>query len=468
MAAPLGMVDYNGVNLKIDHIRTWETAPVYSPDNCDRLYLHHRIAVECWWNPEATRSAAGKLGMQSIAEVRQALLRERRSLKITIGGVVVLQSPLPKPRQPGKFFKTDARNGPLPVRLSVLSITGDKTVKAVFEIETWVGLACPANDSQGIKQQSVLSHRWDMSERIDDTFLSTRTVRGTATFRTDFLLENGDVPDDFRARLSHPIPPFFKREAVSVTAKSDGTAVDYTFEDRETPGVNLLGGTNGVIAKVRGTWRYGWASAGRGVVGMAADEIKSALGLSSRFLSVTIQAWGRRRAAREDLVRAVINGVRAFGFDDIRSPHAFQNMALEVDLWDKFAQLTAGIFLDGALVNLIAIASKVAGAGFGSSQFGFGVGVGPGGEAEAEIRKQSQGGTFDPISKAHKFLTADDFPDEIKGLTTTEDVRNPRPPVSDGTRGSSLETMVAQTLLDQCGTPAVPIDTAYRQDLSVF
>lgn len=462
MAAPLGMVRYAGIPLKIDHVVSWSTRPVYSPDNCDRLYLHHRIAVECWWNPEAT-GVQGKNGAASIAQLRQQLLRERQRLVITIGGDKILESPGLKPL--GTYYKTDARNGPLPIGLNILEITGEKTVKCLFEIETWVGLDCIRSEGRG--KESVLSHRWEQSERIDETFLATRTVKGSATFRTDFLIDAENIPDDFRGRLFHPVLPFFQRRNVSVTAKSDGTACEYSFDDIETPGVNLLGGIAGAIAKIRGTWRYGWAlpSGGFGLLA----ELKGATGLYPTFLSVTIQCWGRRTSRRQDLINGCINGVRAFGFDDILSPHAFQNQTLDVDMWDKFAQLNAGIFLDGWTSQLARFASDNIGNAINSvfNAFGnpFGVPLFPGADAEGLI-SDANNPVFEPISKAEKLLEQNKFPDEIKNLTTTEDVPNPRGPGLKGSRGHSLEMLVAQVLLEQCGTPKKPPGQQTRYGLS--
>lgn len=467
MVAPLGSVDYGPVNFRLDRIIEWKFSPNYTHDDSDRLYTHVRVSVECWWNPQATSSLGANPAVRSIADLYQEMTRPRRPLKITIAGVVALISPSPKAKQknPAKldYYNADARTGPLPISFDVIEVIGDKTAKCRFSVECWIPLVCERDFSQGKKLSSVLSNRWEMSEAQDLQYLATRTVDGTAIFRTDALLENKQLVDDFRAACSFPIPPGYQRESVNVSVSPDGTTLKYRWTDKEGPGVNLLGGISGAIVKLRGTWRYGW-TAPRGKL----IDLDSMNANCVRRMGVTVQAWGRRTTTRQQLIEAVIFGVQAYGFDDFRSPHLWEQMDLNVDLWDKFAQLDAGVMVDSAVANLAALLGDAPAERrptFGPD----GVITGPGEDKEPIIRKLSGGGrrALDSLSTAHDFINKKKFPDDIAGLTTTKPVPNPRPLGGNGTR-EGLEWLFAQVLLDQCQLPPLAPSVRNRVSLTQF
>src|SRR5262245_4155356 len=138
-------VNYNGVDLEIEHVLTWDVRNVLSDDGCDVLYRHYHIAVQCVFNAVATASnkanGRGDVMPTSLNNLSDTLLVERKQLTVTMGGVTILRSPgispAGLPGGGGLVLGTDAKNGPMPLAANVLSFHGSKTAIVYFEIETW-------------------------------------------------------------------------------------------------------------------------------------------------------------------------------------------------------------------------------------------------------------------------------------------------------------------------------------------
>jgi hypothetical protein len=408
-------IAYGPQTFLIEKIHKWEQKNVYSEDGVQRLLVHHVIGVESVWNPKATRSDDnGRIGADSIARVRENTLAPRQLLTVTIGGKVVLQAPVNKNDNGGRY-DCDARWGPAPICLNLIRFMGTKTVVAYFEIECWVPVDCPSN------RVSVLAHRFEMSHDYDDEGYCTRTINGTAVFRRDLLEDQNLVPDDFRARLFHPVPFRFKREAVRVSEASDGTSVRYTIKDVQQPATiipmlsdvvdaeafkykqNLEAGRWAhQIVKLEGTWKDGYNQAGY-------------TDIPKFWVSLTIRATAAPTAQKVWAIRACFQAAAAFGFASTSKPTAYYRGDLTVDLFRKVATLEVGMYLSGAVGSL------------GSAVFN---------------RKPDN---------THKDLFGKNkFPDEIRGLTSVGPFAVAPALPYKGARGTPIEGLVAQALLGNC------------------
>src|SRR5215475_913107 len=273
------ILTYGPQTFQIERVTLWDSRPVYDEDGTTRLYLHHRIGIQAVWSPVATRTEDGLAGLVSIARIREQVLTPRQLLVVRIANEIVLQSPASKNDLTGPpYYSTDGKNGPNPIALNVVRILGTHSVIAYFEVETWLTAPCPEN------RLCVLSHRWETSQEISEDYYTTRSVRGWATFRTDRLIDQALLPDDFRGRLFHPIPPNVQRKNVSVTASSDGTGLSYSFSDVEQP-TNLIGGATSWITRLAAVW-------GAGMHRPNWD------GIGTRYVSFHIEAWAERQAPR--------------------------------------------------------------------------------------------------------------------------------------------------------------------------
>lgn len=422
MAITDGMVVYGGQPLYIEHIQRWDMRPIYDESSAQKHLLHVHIGVQAVWNPQASRSELGKPALESIDALKQQMTTPRQRLTITIGGVVVLQSPLPVDGVAGAFHTQDGRTGPNPIAFNVIEIMGIKTCLAYFEIETWIPNPCPGTLT------AVLGHRWKMSHEYDEFMYCTRHIEGRAVFRGDLMAQRGINPDFFRDFLMHPIPPRFKRRVPQVELSEDGLELRYHVIDEQQP-INLKSqdpADNGEhdVVKVRGVWKCGFTKA-------------HLIGGIARYISMTAEAWGRSRSGRTAPIRAILKMVAAFGFADLFSAPTYYKMDLTVDLWDKYARIDCGLIIDSAAGNALTDIS---------SFVGLNVGV-----------------NIEPFRLGDKFFNGSGvtrFPDEIFGVTTIDDtVANPFLPYSRGSRGRDLEQLVAQVLLTPCVRPPVPATT---------
>lgn len=283
------ILTYNGIDLQIGRVLDSEMRAVYDDTGVDFLYVHFRIRVQAIFNPRATASQvnnpSGDTPAASLSFLRQRLLTPRQSLQINIGNDTLLVSPQIN-ADANVPFATDANNGPHPIDLQILSVHGSKSIVVAYEIETWLN---ECTGSSGSPPPTILSHRWEMTEDIGDDYLSTRTIRGRATFRTDFLLAESNVPDDFRRYLFHPVPPFFQRTSIRVTPESDGTALNYEIVDEEQ--VWNLDPSRGII-RVEGYQTEGWDW-----IGFLNPSV---------YFHLHLEVWGQPNATNRNLVDALL------------------------------------------------------------------------------------------------------------------------------------------------------------------
>lgn len=411
-------VRYGELEFEIERVYRWSHRAVYDESGLDFLYNHVVIGVQAVWHARATRSnevaggavidGAGKPPGVSIRDLRTHMMQPRQLLQVRYGTEIVLESPALIPGR-DQVYPCDAKGGPQPINFDVITVYGDGvTMVCVFEVETWLN---DYNDPN--YTPAILSNRWVMTEEIDELNYVTRHVQGKAIFRKDFLLAHPNYPpaaypDDFRKRLFFPIPDGYKRDSVRVSPTSDGTAINWSFTDRQQT-LNL--GLLNPVLKIQGRLRSGY-------------NHTSLMSVATRWYSVSFQVWGRRTSRRQDLINAIARAAAAFGFNDVqRTPTLYYNCSWDIDLVAKFASLTVGLMTSGAFATV-----------------------------------------FTALFRDHQNLLVNNFPEDIQGVAKLSLDANPRPPYSDGCRADTYVRMVEQALSEPSTVPARP---AYPQGGSV-
>lgn len=385
----MSVLRYNGVQLSIVHTDRYEQKPVMTDDGTDYLYTHHKISVRCVFNPSATSSLPGvALPAVSIAALRGQLLAPRKPLLYVNGGAVILKSPATF--NAGGEATCDAKNGPHPISCDVIEVHGMRTFIVNYVIETWTV-------DSGQAESPLIGHRWEMAADVDELFMTTRTVSGVATFRSDLVELQNLRPDDFRNYLFHPIPTNFMRKNVRVRQASDGLTFYYTFTDEEQ-WLNL--GQNSPVLKIDGFYESGIDWTG-GVLPLVNARIH-------------VEAWGGRKSKRTDLINAVTKAAAAWGFGGA-SVVFWMRASSGVSIVRKHAKFSAEVVLSGA-ANLIV----------GGIVTAFG----------------------DP------FQNNNDLPENLGDIAMAGDGTNPTPPASLGSRGNYLGLCIAQALTTPFAKPS--------------
>ncbi len=402
---------YNGVELSIEHVVSYEQTPVYDPSGVDYLYTHHRISVRSVWNPAATTDIGSNAAATAIESLRATLMTPRGVLEFSVPGYPntavgtqpIIISPQLDPND--DRYPCDANNGPKPVGEPIITICGNKTAIVEFTVETWVN-DCAAS-------RPILSDRWEMSQDIDEDCYTTRTVTGTAIFRTDWLASriNGPLPaspDDFRGWLAHPIPNNFKRTRISVRVSSDNTTLQYSYVDVEQPS-NIRAGFQRVTRiAVTVTSHEGVSTMNPLRAGQFA--------FPRRRLVFNIRVWGRRTATRADLGNAIAQIGARFRLNGATVMNQFipaffwQETSFVYDAYNRYMECRADADASGIFARLTEVA-----------------GVGP--------------------------FSFDGDPTSAEPVVTTANGPTSNP-THFGTRGTWLQRCVAQVLSEPCTTPA--------------
>lgn len=330
------LLTYGGIPLEIEHIARWDQRDDYSDDGTTYLFTHHRLSVRGVINLAAMARNKNPQGIGltmpfSKPQIELLLSRPRQLLTVQVGDRFLLMSPAMKPAgvAPNLFYPTDCKNGPCPIGTPLVSLHGQKTAVVDFDIETWV------NPTLSTTGSALLAHRWSMQHDIDENFFTTRTIQGHAVFRTDHLLDRGEVPDDFRQRLFHSVPPNFTRIRVSVQITEDGTRCNYTIVDRQNT-INLdpsLG-----ITKVEASMAIHFMDPGIGI------------NFATRKATLSLHIWGSRRTKRIDLLNALTACANAYGFP----PFAWfcSNTRQWVNMAEKEASLDVDILTNSMFTTI--------------------------------------------------------------------------------------------------------------------
>jgi hypothetical protein len=258
----LPVLTYNSIPLLMSKLLRFDATNVVDDSGCVHLYTHYDIVCRCVVHPNVTQPfpppSPPLMSGAALAELQNRLLQPRKLLQIRIGNDTVLEAP--QLTSLGVRMACDAANGPMPRRAVVSQNTGDKTIEVDYHIECWVNQCRNKGGALGDPPPTLLSNRWEMSEDIDKDYISTRTIRGRAIFRADFLLRRGVVPDDVRNYIIAPVMPGFARDHLVVAATSDGTGCVYTVVDRQRPWG--LGRAHAGVRVIKGTFskEYDWYS----------------------------------------------------------------------------------------------------------------------------------------------------------------------------------------------------------------
>lgn len=303
-------------------------------------------------SPQPSR-APGHIGADTVASIQHALMQPQQRLLVQVTDSASPGGRFTAFRAPLGGLKTDADNGPFPLQVRVTEAVGSTTlfVEMVIRVRQ--------NQCQGSSASStppiVLSHRWTPSHSIDENLLTTVTVRGHATLRSDARLAfnrpaspGGAIPDDFRQAFFHDIAPFCQRENIWVEADEGGNALRYSFSDMErmenvaraaqaicpglldveashscdrgSPGMDdmivavgngVVGGMDRLARAASGTIGLP-AAVGFAAVGTALDIGLRVVQLVPRQIhTVVAQVRGDRTAKRKDLERIALRFCRA-------------------------------------------------------------------------------------------------------------------------------------------------------------
>lgn len=231
---------YNGIVLVPVKTVEIEEAPVFSDDNTDFLWMRYRITIDALYNPQTTAYTVdefgdpipepGVYGPLTDEAIRFALMQPRAQL--------IYGFTLPAGRSaqimisPGNFldgsrYITDANNGPIPIFCRIKRVDGNKTFHISYCIETCVRECDFSNDC------ALISNRFSQSVDYDDRHRAIKTTTGRAMFRTDLLYAEGQLADDFRARIFPQVSPGMRRTNIRVTVSSTQNILDWSCTDIE-------------------------------------------------------------------------------------------------------------------------------------------------------------------------------------------------------------------------------------------
>lgn len=334
------------------------------------------------------QAQAGTAAALTVAAIRDALSQPRQSLvyKDQFGNVL-LQSPAINPNAPAGGpsnvpFACDCTGGPFVVRApEILKVFGDKTmlVRVVVRTDVNESFLLSANPPY------LTSNRWSVAEDFDDCAFSTLSYGGTTVFRADVLgtktvqgtAPGGAlgprrplVPDDLRDYFQAvQIPAGYKRTRVWTKQRADGFTVDWQVVDEQravtlnvydamdiecvqTDGVR----TEGVEAFLtKGVGRLGDATefflnADNWVRGRIGDGARQILGLAKPFVDalprwsthVVITAHGHPGASRRKLARLCVYVLEAV-VKTVERGIATTNISLTQDKMGKWIRLECDV-----------------------------------------------------------------------------------------------------------------------------
>lgn len=248
---------YNGVKLHNVVTREWDQEAVYDPSGTDLIANHYKLRFEgvlhaqeqirngapvgvrespAWMGVQA--GAIGNTAIEVYKTIRRLLEQPRGTLEVMMDGESILFCRSATARPFGA--SSDVDNGPKPRNVSITHVAGASVFRVSFSIECskvecWEGAISPGNPAQ-----MVINNRWSVSEEMDETFYTTRIIRGKlriADSATNIMVYKYlTVP-----RLEHG----FRRERMEFAVSEDGLTADYSVTDRQVhtaapwPGVKI-------------------------------------------------------------------------------------------------------------------------------------------------------------------------------------------------------------------------------------
>jgi hypothetical protein len=424
---------YNGLELDILKTVELQFRDVYSPDGADYLYTHVLMEFQGLLNPAATAYDGGVPGLNppvptpgaagslTLKQLKYHLLQPRKRLAYVCGANAVVVSPRTfTDVNTGEraTAAADANNGPHPIAVEAVHLSGTKSILVSWRGETWVSdLEWGTSPGTHSPLQPVLCHRWSQVEGIERRgaagWLSTVTTRGYAIFRSDLMLNPFTPaqplsPDDFRKRLFLPVRNGFIRESINCGVSEDNLRCEYEVKDVEVvTSLDPAGGISDVKCRyLEGT---DWTS---GMLPMAT-------------LGYELELWGRKNTTRAALIAKALGVFTGYGVTTSQFP--LSDVGCVVDMEGRYIKAWSKIVLSG-----------YAGAG---AVFGL-----------ADIFKAFGGIAGDA--------------ENIPGVGSTTPGPNIAPPGDGGTRGALLPRLVAQALTPEGADPAPPTDPGQAKSLT--
>lgn len=328
---------YRGIPAQILQTNDVSREPVYTEDGQDMIYQKWTIDVLMQINPStmsyvsdypnAPRISYGTQVATSDHQLRQHFMTPSGRLALLTmapGGTTdtLLDIPIPP-------YTCDARGGPYPKHFDIIKVHSDKTLTIRYIIEAY-------NQNEyyilpGGNPSAIIAHRWRQWMDVDEDHFAVRITQGTAHFDLSQLAFDERSPDQFRQDMAFPIPVGWKRENIRVEQSMDGTAIHYSFEERELPinyGPNMKAGVTRCEAYLTERTHYPgitqalWDAGVTGVKdivdvlsGLVSTTPTKAIGkavndiidngqgiLPTKYRNVLVRVWGNKNSLKRDLL----------------------------------------------------------------------------------------------------------------------------------------------------------------------
>jgi hypothetical protein len=302
-------VQYNGIQLNLSRIESFDSEAVYDPVDIDRVFNLVTLRVVGIINAQIN---TGNLSNAQVLEYyRAALLEPRKQLVVAINGQNTIINP-----------GVDSDNGPHPVRVRVYGFQG-VTIMVEFEVE-YREPACA--ESEVI----VTSNRWEQQTDIDADGYTTLTSHGLLVIDSS---KTEDNPDFYR-QIPFPVAfqtPGFVRLSQNFKVSADGNKLNWTIVDKEVyvvPPQDV--DTNNNLQKIT-RWEGVWTQEG---------SFDNGGGLAV-LGTLAMKAWGQRTCNKSTLVQ--------FCLDVFQSKIANQRWVIESYKFDEglsenFVALTVNVY----------------------------------------------------------------------------------------------------------------------------
>ena len=214
---------YNEIQLSQILTDEVSSEPVYDESGTDYLYSRKTISVTAIIHaellPSTTASDTPAIIMDRIVHKLEESRKQLRFYNDADGNLPLIEAPK-------NNSHVDAKNGPIPRKVQVLKVVGDKALLIRYVVDCWL-CDCPGGTINPFQ-----SHRWKDSVTMDKRFFSTRTRTGKIIVRADADI-NPDTLRYVTVEQTGAVPHGFKREKADYFLGDDGLSLNYTFVDKE-------------------------------------------------------------------------------------------------------------------------------------------------------------------------------------------------------------------------------------------
>lgn len=348
---------YNDIFLTGVRLNSWTREPVLDGSGQDWLFDRHTIDVTCIFNPNLTSGSsavrelaggvkdfrfvpyAGATAGATDGSIREVLMTPRRKLIVYSGDDKVFEAPSAQlgAFRPTTLADTDANNGPIVRRCSIIKALSDRTFLVHFVVEACTR-ECPEGNHLAASQ-ALLSNRYSTTHSVDEHHYTTITYNGISVFRTDILELEKKFADSYRSDCI-PAPRLgFQRMSVQVQAVPGRNALTWTVVDREMPYFLGQGKKN----------RYG-------VVEFRATKtqtVQKMNGIAAGMPTLTVQCWaaGNNASSRWNVTKFcmdfVVSECQIGRFPGIQ----LNDLTITQHLHEKVAEITCTVSFPPAITK---------------------------------------------------------------------------------------------------------------------